>query len=314
MIRFGTLASDVHGNTALSDHGSRTTDHGPRIAVAFDRPADRDAADALATQLRLPLAKKFRDPHDLHLTLAEAGEGRRLELRVVAEAHPLCGGHGVASDLLKLDVTSPAGRSLRTPVLKAAGVKRGQTRPRVLDVTAGLGEDSWLLAAAGCHVVAVERHPVIHALLADGLRRAAEHDPETARRITLKPPQDALAALAATGSDAAQDAADVVLIDPMFPGPRKTAERKAMAVLRWVAGDDPDADNLLDPALIRAIRRVVVKRPRAAPPLNGHAPTVVHGGRGLRFDVYAGADLSGPATEAAQHPPISGESGFGLGR
>jgi|GEM_PF-6658972 len=75
-------------------------------------------------------------------------------------------------------------------------------------------------------------------------------------------------------------APEVVLIDPMFPGERKTAERKAMAVLRWIAGDDPDAEHLLSPALQTATRRVVVKRPRAAGPLNGQPPTVVHGGRG----------------------------------
>jgi len=261
----------------------------PTIAVAFDRAADRDTAKALAERLGLQLAKKFHDPHNLHLAWASGDDGsHRLELRVVADGHPLRGGHGVASDLLKLDVTSPAGRSLGTPVLKAVGVKRGMPRPRVMDLTAGLGEDAWLLAAAGCDVVAIERHPLIHTLLADGLRRAAEHDPSTAGRITLQPPQDALSALA----NASLAGPESVLIDPMFPGPRKTAERKAMAVLRWVAGDDSDADNLLPPALETATRRVVVKRPRSAPPLGGQPPTVTHGGRGLRFDVYAGADLT----------------------
>ncbi len=276
----------------------------PSLAVAFDRPADRDAAQDFAAQHGLAVAKKFNDPHDLHLVwAAQNNDTHRLELRVAAHDHPLRGGNGVASDLLKLDVTSPAGRSLRTPVLKAVGVKRGLPRPRVMDVTAGLGEDSWLLAAAGCTVVAVERHPLIHALLQDGLRRAAAQAPEIAQRITLATPQDALSALNTlagephTAPDAAphappHTAPDVVLIDPMFPGPRKTAERKAMAVLRWVAGDDPDADTLLAPALAAATRRVVVKRPRAAPALDGHAPSVTHGGRGLRFDVYAGADLT----------------------
>ena len=204
----------------------------PSVAVAFDRPADREAAAELAARLGLPLAKKFRDPHGLHLALAanpSVDEGdARLELRVVADDHPLRGGHGVMSDLLKLDVTSPAGRSLRTPVLKAVGVKRGTPRPRVMDVTAGLGEDTWLLAAAGCEVIAVERHPLIHALLTDGLRRAAKADADTAARITLLPRQDAMAALRADRSPAPE----VVLIDPMFPGERKTAERKAMAVCR----------------------------------------------------------------------------------
>lgn len=273
----------------------------PSIAVAFDRPADRDAAQRFAAHRGLEVANKFNDPHDLHLAWAATDDDtHRIELRVVADHHPLRGGHGVASDLLKLDVTSPAGRSLRTPVLKAVGVKRGQPRPRVMDVTAGLGEDTWLLAAAGCTVVAVERHPLIHALLEDGLRRAAAQAPEIAQRITLAPPQDALTALRALTRDP-QSTPDVVLIDPMFPGPRKTAERKAMAVLRWVAGDDPDANALLAPALVAAARRVVVKRPRAAPPLDGKDPSVTHGGRGLRFDVYAGADLSpseGPVTSA----------------
>ena len=130
------------------------------------------------------------------------------------------------------------------------------------------------------------------ALLTDGLRRAAKVDAGTAARITLLPHQEAMAALRAD----TPPAPEVVLIDPMFPGERKTAERKAMAVLRWIAGDDPDADHLLSPALQTATRRVVVKRPRAAGPLNGQPPTVAHGGRGLRFDVYAGADLQPPAT------------------
>ena len=79
-----------------------------------------------------------------------------------------------------------------------------------------------------------------------------------------------------------------------------------MAVLRWLVGDDPDADGLLGPALAAAGRRVVVKRPRGALPLGGVAPTVAHSGRGLRFDVYAGAalrsvtpGLRAPATEPA---------------
>ncbi len=42
----------------------------------------------------------------------------------------------------------------------------------VLDATAGLGQDAFLLALAGCIVTAVERSWVVAALLRDGLRRA----------------------------------------------------------------------------------------------------------------------------------------------
>lgn len=276
----------------------------PTIAVSFDHAHQRGRAEAVAQQLGLPIAKKFNDPHPIHLTVADAtgsggdsGEASgggvetdRLELRVVEAGHPLAGGHGVYADLTKLDTTSPAGRSLKTPVLKAVGINKrsGPDRPSVLDATAGLGEDAWLLAAAGCVVSAVERHPIVHALLTDALERARAIAPDVADRITLLPCAEAAAVLR---EHAGSDRFDVVLIDPMFPGAprRKTTERKPMRVLRWLVGDDADADDLLDLAMNVAGRRVVVKRPKHAPHLAGVEPVAVHVGKGLRFEVLATA-------------------------
>lgn len=275
----------------------------PSIAVAFDDPRDRGRAEQRADQLGLPLAKKFNDPHELHLALTAAtpetpgspAVAGRWELRVVADGHPLSGGHGVYSDFTKIDTTSPAGRSLKSPLFKAVGVKSGIARPHVLDATAGLGEDAWLLAAAGCRVTAIERQPIIHALLSDALERARTTAPDVTDRIELLPCADAAEVLAEPSRRY-----DVVLIDPMFPGAakRKTAERKPMRVLRWLAGDDADADKLWAVAEQTAIRRVVVKRPRLAPNLSGQKPTATHEGRGFRFDVYpttGKSKQSGPA-------------------
>src|SRR5690606_10328681 len=44
----------------------------------------------------------------------------------------------------------------------------------VVDVTAGLGKDAFILATLGCDVVMVERNPIMGALLRDGLTRAQE--------------------------------------------------------------------------------------------------------------------------------------------
>lgn len=275
-----------------------------RVAVAFAGAGARADAEILAQRLGLPLAGKFNDPHPMHLTVIRPGGGdpapgaedaesgdpqTRLELRIVAADHPLAGGHGVWADLAKLDTTSGAGRSLKSPLFKAVGVKSGVARPRVLDATAGLGEDAWLLAAAGCEVVAVERQPIVHALLGDALRRARAAAPDVAARITLTPCRDAADVLAENSGGF-----DVVLIDPMFPGAqkRKTAERKPLRVLRWLAGEDPDADKLWPLALQTAKRRVVVKRPRRAPHLAGQTPVVSHAGRGFRFDVYPTSNKS----------------------
>ena len=57
-------------------------------------------------------------------------------------------------------------------LVRAARV-RGIEHPTAVDATAGLGEDSLLLAAAGFSVTLIERDPAIAALLSDALERAA---------------------------------------------------------------------------------------------------------------------------------------------
>ena len=56
---------------------------------------------------------------------------------------------------------------------RPAGLNKGAT-PTILDGTAGLGRDAFVLASLGCKVQMVERHPVVAALLDDGLQRAKQ--------------------------------------------------------------------------------------------------------------------------------------------
>lgn len=207
----------------------------------------------------------------------------RLELRVLHGESDLVGGHAVYADLASIDTTSPAGRRLDMPLLKAVGIRKGEPhRPRVIDCTAGLGEDAWLLASHGCNVIAIERQPVLAALLSDALDRATNQHAETAARITLER-SDAIDRL-----DQGV-VADAIVLDPMFPGGRKTKERKPMRVLRLLAGDDDDAPALLSAALATGVHRVCVKRPRHAPviePAERVKPDVVYKGKAVRFDVY----------------------------
>jgi len=189
------------------------------------------------------------------------------------------------ADWLKTDVRSGPGRSLRAPLLKAVGIKRGEPfRPVVLDATAGYGADAWLLAAAGCTVIAVERHPAVFAALSESRRRALEAQADVAERIALRQ-ADALKLLSDPEAHGLPGI-DCVLIDPMYPGGRKTLEKKSMRLLRTWVGDDPDADALLAPALRITRRRVAVKRPRKAAPLDHREADLTYEGRGFRFDVY----------------------------
>lgn len=61
-------------------------------------------------------------------------------------------------------------------VAKAVGIK-GSYLPDVVDATAGLGRDAFVLASVGCRVRMLERNPVVAALLDDGLTRGYA-DPE----------------------------------------------------------------------------------------------------------------------------------------
>jgi len=166
-------------------------------------------------------------------------------------------------------------------IAKAIGLKHGFT-PHVLDATAGLGRDAFVLASLGCQVTLMERMPVVAALLDDGLERAklnAEVN-EIAQRMKL-----------VHGSSIEDmtlaDQVDVVYLDPMYPHRDKSAAvKKEMRVFQSLVGEDLDADALLSPALALAKYRVVVKRPSYAPPLNNQVPTTSIKMKKNRFDVY----------------------------
>jgi 16S rRNA (guanine1516-N2)-methyltransferase len=243
-----------------------------------------NAGHACAKELGVAVHKLQALPADIQTALVVTDQ--RLELRVLRGEEALIGGHGVASELSTMDTSSGAGRSLGQPILKAIGIKRRNPyRPRVLDVTAGLGEDTWVMASVGCVVSACERNTATYALLADGLRRARGSAPEIAGRIDITR-GDGVAVLLEKAKADRMDRPDVVYLDPMFPTGRKTAERKAMRALRMISGDDADAEQLLDAALKTATNRVVVKRPLRGAALPGPSPTVCHKGKSLRFDVY----------------------------
>lgn len=171
-------------------------------------------------------------------------------------------------------------------VAKACGL--GKVRaPHVVDATAGLGRDAFVLASLGAEVLLLERIPAIFALLEDGLARA-RRDPETApiaERMRLVQ-GDAAAELDAI-LRATAFPPEVIHLDPMFPHRDKSAlVKKEMRIFRDLAGDDDDAPLLLQRALAIATHRVAVKRPRKAPPLDGPAPQHVIEGKTSRYDLY----------------------------
>ncbi|WP_438943540.1 class I SAM-dependent methyltransferase [Pseudomonas zhanjiangensis] len=168
-------------------------------------------------------------------------------------------------------------------IAKAVGVQAG-VRPRVLDATAGLGRDAFVLASLGCPVTLIERQPLVAALLEDGLARALV-DPEVApiaARMQLLG-GNAIELMAGWQEEPPQ----VIYLDPMFPHRDKSAlVKKEMRLFRPFVGDDLDAPALLAAALALASHRVVVKRPRKAPAIEGAKPGYVLEGKSSRYDIY----------------------------
>jgi 16S rRNA (guanine1516-N2)-methyltransferase len=253
----------------------------PHVAIAAEVTSLQDRARELAQELALPSTQDLADRRFDYLLVLTA---ERLELREPARAAP----GPVYVDFLSAALTYRRrfGGGRRQPLARAIGIRGKSAHLAVLDATAGLGRDSFVLACLGCDVQMVERSPLIAALLRDGLERA-EQDPEMGSLIR--------AHLNLVMADSCRWMAEldktlypeVIYLDPMYPHRMKSAlVKKEMRLLRAIVGEDQDASALLSAALQCARKRVVVKRPRYAFPVQGPKPSLCIQSLNTRFDVY----------------------------
>ena len=174
--------------------------------------------------------------------------------------------------------------SLRREALaRALGLKNNTKQDMIVDATAGLARDSFIIAALGFQVKLIERSPIIFALVNDGIERAAKNAeiaPIVKRMHLIQ--DNAISYLKNT-----QEKPDIIYLDPMFPERKKSAlSKKEMRLFHDIVGDDIDSDQLLETALACASKRVVVKRPRLATVLAGIKPSFTLEGSSSRFDIY----------------------------
>ena len=179
-------------------------------------------------------------------------------------------------------------RARHERLVRACGLTRaGHEGDRVLDGTGGLGTDAWLLANAGGRVRVMEQHPVLRALLEDGLRRAGEQHPEVAARIRV---EHGDSRVLLTIPEQVRGI-DVLYLDPMYPERRKAAlgDRRLRLVAALLAADGlaaDDAAGLVDAGLAAGIGRVVLKRPARVRVAASRPPGHSLEGRSTRFDVW----------------------------
>lgn len=248
----------------------------PSIAVYTDNSESKAAAAALALRLNLPLVTEAQDfeyllhYNDQQLSLSKTGD-KSLPLSV---------------DFLsgKMTYRRQHASIRRETLARALGLKHKIT-PSIVDATAGLGRDSFILACLGFEVTLLERSPLIHALLEDGIKRALAHSKSSAiaERMHLIH-TDATSWMQTQKPNLRPN---IIYLDPMFPERQKSAlVKKDMRLFHGILGEDLDADQLLRIALTCATLRVVVKRPRLATYLADIKPSYSLEGSSSRFDIY----------------------------
>lgn len=245
--------------------------------------ASHERAVALAAQLALPMHDVAPIDSDYIAALQFCADRLQLQPVDARQSGPVfvdfCGG----ANAYRLQ----GGAEL---IVKAV---RGRSKEMltVLDATAGLGRDSFVLASRGLQVQMLERSPIIAALLNDGLERARHCGDarleEIVSRMTL---QSIEAGIYLMGQEPAHYP-DVIYLDPMFPASDKSAlVKKEMRLFQQLFhGAEDDYAALLNMSRQRARLRVVVKRPRKSEPLANAKPDYALEGKSVRFDVYVSA-------------------------
>jgi 16S rRNA (guanine1516-N2)-methyltransferase len=260
---------------------SEFSTHPNIIAVRCSEEHLKDQARRLAKKLECPFVDTVSTDYQFYLLLTE----ERLELWRAGDRRPIYVDflHG-AMKYRRLH-----GGGQHQLIARACAVKKS-FKPKVVDLTAGLGRDAYVLASLGCKVIMIERSKIIAALLKDGLERL-KADPVFSKGIDLTFYEaDAKQWLQTLDEHALPD---IIYLDPMFPLQKKSAMvKKEMQYLQAVLGKEDDSEELLKMSLPLAKKRIVVKRPRLAKPIANKAPDISYKGQSTRFDVYLSCNVN----------------------
>lgn len=240
-------------------------------AVAALTEDKREEGKRLADHLGVPL-----------YTCREETEGLSMVLRLDDTGLTLVSGNlSLRGDFGRMLRRVTGGRLDHELLVKAARRKNFGLFPRAVDATAGLGEDSFLLAAAGFYVTLCEYNPVTAALLKDAHQRALR-DPdlsEIAGRMKVAE-TDSVSYLASL-----EEAPDLILLDPMFPAKQKNALTvKKLQLLQKLERPCAGEEDLLNAAIQAGPEKIIIKRPLKGPFLAGRKPGYSIEGKTIRYD------------------------------
>lgn len=243
------------------------------IPLLVGKGADQRRVDEIADKLSIaPVIKpEDFDQSQLHLLYDEKG----LSLRQ--------GSIAMQGDFTQMLPRLKRGKVESEMLYKASKIKGLEGIKTAMDATAGLGEDSMLLAAAGYTVELFEKNPVIAALLEDALIRALKI-PELAAmssRMHLHT-EDSIEYMVSQ-----EKGPDLIYLDPMFPARQKSGLiKKKFQLLQQLESPEMNGEEMLAAAMGLKPTRIVVKRPLKGELLGGQKPSFSLQGKAIRYDCF----------------------------
>jgi 16S rRNA (guanine1516-N2)-methyltransferase len=247
------------------------------ICIVCPDNAKQQQAKALATQSGLPLLGERSDDFDLQLCFDDD----------YVELYDTALNTSIHVDFVEgaLAHRQQFGGGRGQAIARAIGLKHGNT-PSVLDITAGLARDAFVLACMGCKITLVEQSLVLYTLIDDGIRRGLANpaSAEVLKNFMNLVYADSVLCMEHMDRETRPD---VIYIDPMYPERKKSAlVKKDMQILQHLLGKDENAEALLKTALECAGKRVVVKRPIHADTVGDIKPSTSISSKKTRYDVY----------------------------
>ena len=239
-----------------------------KIVVCIGKGGQKDMAESFSRRTGSPIANKPGD----YLTVLFDSKGVSLS------------GFGLSyqGDFENMLHRVTNGRLQHEMLAKA--VKTDQENLKAIDATAGMGEDSLLLAACGYQVTLYEQNPVIAILLKDALRRAKKN-------TVLK---DIVSRMQLVEGDSIEhlnkrlDPVDVIYLDPMFPGRQKSGLiNKKLQLIQKLEPPCSKETALFDAAMAAQPSKIIVKRPLKSPYLDERVPSYSLKGKAIRYDCYS---------------------------
>ncbi len=257
------------------------------IAFCQRDSADPDYAKAIQALLALPQAEEAEPGEFSHLLILDDG-GLSL--------HSLLSKSGAKGRLpTRVDFRDPALTYRRHTsgkqqgIAKAVGLNRHDPM-HVLDATAGLGKDAFILASLGCRVSMLESSAVIFSLLQDGLLRAAQsQEPELTEIIQRMQLNHAPAEIWLQDIlQGRRPRPDVIYLDPMFPPRNKQAAvKRDISLLQEILPPAGDPEILLEAAIACRVKRVVLKQPGSKPSGKHQRASFIVPGKSAYFEVFS---------------------------